>query len=437
MFCPSCGSEASASDRFCPSCGAQVEEDSQGGPPPTESPTAPAAPSGRPRWLVPLLAVGALLIVGGGVAAGFVLSGDSDDKQDRPRETIGFERVDVRGPDPFFPPADVRGARTIKVAEAGAGADAGSDRVCNREQLIRSTKAQDDRVAAWARVLGLKPTASAVADYIRGLTPKTLIRDSRFTVHGFATGQARSHQAILQAGNAILVNDDGEPVVRCHSGSPLTKPVEFPRPAEVECIGCPRGYNFVVATCPVTHNCTKAYPDPPPVRASGGLQKSTVFAEPCEVATPSGDMVAIKRVRGALSCPEAQSLLREYYAAAPTGQRKKVSNGWTCEGLPSSTTGSAGSCEQSGGDEGLLTVVKADDIQDCKDSAHGTNVIISSVRNMTCEEAVIEQRAYVGPIDTTFTTPGGFACSQLSGQALGGQWRCDAGERAYRFEFAD
>jgi hypothetical protein len=65
------------------------------------------------------------------------------------------------------------------------------------------------------------------------------------------------------------------------------------------------------------------------------------------------------------------------------------------------------------------------------------NLLISSARNMTCRAARREMRRYRRSIYRRFTTPGGFHCHRVSGNRLGGQWRCVKGRRAYRFEFGD
>ena len=65
------------------------------------------------------------------------------------------------------------------------------------------------------------------------------------------------------------------------------------------------------------------------------------------------------------------------------------------------------------------------------------NVEISSASNMRCETARRDLRRHHGPIARRFRTPGGFRCARVSGSALGGQWRCTRGRKAYRFEFAD
>jgi hypothetical protein len=76
-------------------------------------------------------------------------------------------------------------------------------------------------------------------------------------------------------------------------------------------------------------------------------------------------------------------------------------------------------------------------VRDCNTWASYPNVKISSARNMTCSAAKKEMRRYQGSIARYFRTPGGFACSRVSGGDLGGQWRCVRGAQAFRFEFGD
>jgi hypothetical protein len=78
-----------------------------------------------------------------------------------------------------------------------------------------------------------------------------------------------------------------------------------------------------------------------------------------------------------------------------------------------------------------------DAVVDCHVFAHYPNVLISSARNMTCRAAAREMRRYRGSIKRRFRTPRGFRCSRVSGNSLGGQWRCVRGIRAFRFEFGD
>lgn len=75
-------------------------------------------------------------------------------------------------------------------------------------------------------------------------------------------------------------------------------------------------------------------------------------------------------------------------------------------------------------------------VVDCHIQATETQVV-SSARNMTCAAAARDVRRTRKSISFSFVSAGGFRCTRVSGMALGGQWRCVAGMRAYRFEFGD
>jgi hypothetical protein len=79
------------------------------------------------------------------------------------------------------------------------------------------------RTRAFARAAGVSP--ASVPDHLRGLTPVVLRADTRVTDHGFRAGRAVGHQAVLQTGTAVLVDDRGVPRVRCACGNPLRPPV--------------------------------------------------------------------------------------------------------------------------------------------------------------------------------------------------------------------
>jgi hypothetical protein len=76
-------------------------------------------------------------------------------------------------------------------------------------------------------------------------------------------------------------------------------------------------------------------------------------------------------------------------------------------------------------------------VRDCHTPVNPPNSYISSARNMTCRAAARDLKRYEGSYSRRFKTPGGFSCRRVSGGALGGQWRCVRGRRAYRFEFGD
>jgi hypothetical protein len=93
---------------------------------------------------------------------------------------------------------------------------------CDKDQLVAFLEANPDKARAWAAVHGIEP--SAIRDFVDGLTPVTLKRDTRVTNHGFRDGIADARQSVLQAGTAVLVDDRGVPRARCFCGNPLLEP---------------------------------------------------------------------------------------------------------------------------------------------------------------------------------------------------------------------
>ncbi len=93
---------------------------------------------------------------------------------------------------------------------------------CDKQKLIDFLNGDAAKAVAWAGVQGI-----AVADlgkYINGLTSVVLRSDTRVTNHGFANGKATTHQSVLQAGTAVLIDDHGVPRARCACGNPLLPP---------------------------------------------------------------------------------------------------------------------------------------------------------------------------------------------------------------------
>ena len=238
-----------------------MSEPSSAAQPPPPPPPQPKRrlPGGALPWSI----AGVLLLIGVAAAVFLLVGGDDEAKA----QTVRFqEPVDV-GPDPFIDkPADRKGKRKVKITpsstETGSGpfGGTGSDLVCDRDLLIRSLKAHPDRLAEWARVLSVEPTIKAVGEYIAKLHPVTLTRDTRVTNHTFENGRAVPFQSILAAGTAVLVDDYGNPVVRCRCGNPLLKPTFIP---EAVCLGCPPRYQPPPA-CEYTETTTyrrRFYPD--------------------------------------------------------------------------------------------------------------------------------------------------------------------------------
>ena len=186
-----------------------------------------------------LLAAVSLLVVG-------ACGGDSNDTAtaEEDLQTVSFQKPEDPGPDPFTKPADVEGDEEVDLPASGSGGQqpfggSGSNRVCDRDKLIRFLKRNPERMREWARVLGVRPTFRAVRKYIAKLHPVTLKRDTQVTNHAYKNGRAVPFQAILQAGTAVLVDKYGTPVVRCYCGNPLGPAVFTPT---AKCNGCPPNY---------------------------------------------------------------------------------------------------------------------------------------------------------------------------------------------------
>ena len=144
-----------------------------------------------------------------------------------PREDF-FSRL-TPGPDPFTPSVanvlvDVEdeGLRS-GVVVAGPGLYGGTnENVCDVDQLIEFLWENPDMARAWAEVQGL--TVAELEDYLRSLEPAILLENTLVTNHGYRNGRATPFQAVLEAGTAVLVDEDGIPRARCACGNPLIPP---------------------------------------------------------------------------------------------------------------------------------------------------------------------------------------------------------------------
>jgi hypothetical protein len=94
---------------------------------------------------------------------------------------------------------------------------------CDRALLVTFLQANPAKGTAWAGVQGIQP--AEIPAFVQKLTPVQLKADTRVTNHGFADGKATPRQSVLQAGTSVLVDDRGEPRVRCACGNPLRLPV--------------------------------------------------------------------------------------------------------------------------------------------------------------------------------------------------------------------
>jgi hypothetical protein len=216
-------------------------------------PVTAGGPS-RPRWLIPTaIAVAVILLIGAVV----VLTGD-DDNNDASSTTqtttaatgeIFLQPIGDNGPDPFgasvaaatpkstippvrpSTPGTTTGGGAVAITSVSGGTPGLyggtlNQQSCDKEKMIDYLEANPAKAAAWAGAQGI--TVANLRLYIDSLTSVLLRSDTRVTNHGYLDGRATPYQAVLQAGTAVLVDNQGVPRARCACGNPLTPPQPVP-----------------------------------------------------------------------------------------------------------------------------------------------------------------------------------------------------------------
>lgn len=95
--------------------------------------------------------------------------------------------------------------------------------VCDKEGMKEFFARHPDRAAAWARIQGIP--FSEINNFIDSLNTAYLAQNVKLTMYGFRNGQEYGYEAIIAAGTAVLVDDEGLPRARCACGNPLTTEV--------------------------------------------------------------------------------------------------------------------------------------------------------------------------------------------------------------------
>ena len=101
----------------------------------------------------------------------------------------------------------------------GSGAN-----ICDVEKMIAFLTFYEERGRAWAAVQGID--VEDLDTYLRDLTPVFALYDLNVTMFGFRDGRSYGYDAVLEAGTAILIDDQGMPRARCACGNPLLGPTE-------------------------------------------------------------------------------------------------------------------------------------------------------------------------------------------------------------------
>ncbi|WP_405970849.1 PASTA domain-containing protein [Streptomyces sp. NBC_00988] len=93
--------------------------------------------------------------------------------------------------------------------------------VCDVAKLKRflTDPANRPKAVAWSGVLGI--TTDQIPGYLDRLTPVLLRHDTLVQNHDYKKGKATPYNSLLQAGIAILVDEQGEPAAKCSCGNPL------------------------------------------------------------------------------------------------------------------------------------------------------------------------------------------------------------------------
>ncbi|MEU9781356.1 DUF6777 domain-containing protein [Streptomyces phaeochromogenes] len=94
-------------------------------------------------------------------------------------------------------------------------------KVCDVDRLkdFLTDPRNRQKAREWARVVGITP--DRIEGYIDDLTPVLLRHDTLVKNHDYKKSKAVAFDALLEAGIAVLVNDQGLPAVKCSCGNPL------------------------------------------------------------------------------------------------------------------------------------------------------------------------------------------------------------------------
>jgi len=115
-----------------------------------------------------------------------------------------------------------RGVRMVSGVLPGLYGAAGQTDPCDVVTLANDLDADPMTAQVWGLALGITP--QQVPYYLNTLTGVVLMADTWVTTHSLSGGVAKAKQAVLQAGNAILIDPLGVPRVQCASSAPLTPP---------------------------------------------------------------------------------------------------------------------------------------------------------------------------------------------------------------------
>ena len=154
-----------------------------------------------------------------------------------------FQPPGVVGPDSFAPSFDLATYEVTEEDEALSGSVDSSapglyrgrtyggtgTNICDVEKMIEFLTYYEDRGRAWAEIQGID--FENLAEYLRALTPVFVTQDINVRMYGFKDGAAYGYDAVIGAGTALLIDDQGIPRARCACGNPLLPPTPDETPS--------------------------------------------------------------------------------------------------------------------------------------------------------------------------------------------------------------
>ena len=184
------------------------------------------------RRTVTILAVIAALI-GGAVGISTSFLGSDDNVAEA--TSLYIAPVTAIGPDAFSPsfatgqlPSDYvfelesgqisSSSESLYIQPRGTYGGPGSN-VCDVDGMKDFFRSHPDRAAAWARIQGIE--VGEIDAFLDSLNTAFLAQNVKLTMYGFKNGQEYGYEAIIKAGTAVLVDDEGLPRARCACGNPL------------------------------------------------------------------------------------------------------------------------------------------------------------------------------------------------------------------------
>ncbi len=136
-----------------------------------------------------------------------------------PSQEAAQRIADITTQMPYFPD---RGVRQSAGIQPGLYGTPGTNRTCNAAAAATALQNDSEKARAWATAIGVR--ANQIPHYLNTLTPVALTVDTWVTSHGYVGGKATPFQTVLQAGNAVMIDEAGVPRMHCESANPLTPP---------------------------------------------------------------------------------------------------------------------------------------------------------------------------------------------------------------------